>query len=105
MKEEEGSARRFKITPAQYYSFRFRVPRPMKLNVQLIATAPVNVLLGRTLDKAEYEKGTIMPFSDSRSWEAVDDLDRVVDVDPGTWYLTVEGVNEPSTGLIKAYLA
>jgi hypothetical protein len=102
MKEE--TVRRFEITPSQYELFRFRVARPATLNIQLIATAPVNLLLLSTEDKADYEKGKSTTHSYTASWGRRSDLDETVKVDPGTWYLAVEGTTESSRGRINVSL-
>jgi hypothetical protein len=102
MKEE--TVRRFEITPSQYELFRFKVDHPATLNIQLIATAPVNLVLLSTEDKADYENGKSATHSYTASWGRRSDLDETVKVDPGTWYLAVEGSTEASRGRIKVSL-
>lgn len=97
MKEE--LAGEFEITPTQYQSFRFRVAGRTTVKILLIATAPVTLLLQRTY-KAEHEE-KMNSFSDARSWPSRKSVDEDLELDPGTWYLAVEAVDEPSRGLIK----
>lgn len=97
---KEASVRKFDITPSQYELFRFRVARPMTLNIQLIATAPVNLLVLNDEEKAEYERGKNATHTYKAAWGRRSDLDEAVKVDPGTWYLVVEGSTEPSRGHI-----
>lgn len=92
MKEE--LAGEFEITPTQYQSFRFRVGDRAELKILLIATAAVNLLLQRT-QNGEHS------FSDSRSWLSRRSIDENVWLDPGTWHMAVEGVKDPSRGLVK----
>ncbi|HEY3135818.1 MAG TPA: hypothetical protein VGL29_07190 [Blastocatellia bacterium] len=102
MKQE--SVRRFEITPSQYELFRFSVPYPTTLNIQLFATAPVNLVLLDADDKTEYENGKSTTHSYAASWGRRTDLNETIKVDPGTWYLAVEGSTESSAGRIKVSL-
>src|SRR5438309_1863379 len=98
----EESSRVFEITPTQYATFRFTVPpRSTIVNIQLIATAPVNLFLQRSEDMAQYEKES---FDSDRQWLSVQELDDYRKIEPGIWYLIVEGVKEPSRGRVKLRL-
>lgn len=99
-----GSVREFEIGPSQYEPFRFWVERPTTLIIQLIATAPVNLVLLTSEQKAEYEKGENTTHPYTASWPRKRGLEAAVKVDPGTWYLVVEGSTEPSRGRIKVGL-
>ena len=99
---EEESSQVFDITPSQYATFRFRVPPPSTMvNIQLIATAPVNLLLERSEDKDDDEKGI---SHSGPQWLERRELDATLGIDPGIWYLIVEGVKEPSRGSVKVRL-
>jgi hypothetical protein len=102
MMSQEESSQVFDITPTQYATFRFKVPpRATMVNIQLIATAPVNLFLQRSEDIAQSEKES---FNSDRQWLTVQDLDDYRKIEPGIWYLIVEGVKEPSRGLVKLRL-
>ena len=98
----EPSIRDFQITPSQYELFRFTVARPATLHVRMIATAPVNLLLLDSEDRVEYESGK-ETHSYTAAWGRRRDLEAAVRVDPGTWYLAVEGSREPSRGRIEVF--
>lgn|SRR5262249_18735128 len=100
----EGSVREFEITQSQYELFRFWIERPTTLNIELIATAPVNLLLLNTEEKNEYEKGKSVTHTYTAAWGRKKDLQAQVKVEPGTWYLVVEGSTERSRGRIKVSL-
>lgn len=93
----------FQITPSQYGLFRFTITRPTTLRVRMIATAPVKVLLLDSDGRAEYESGAHREPSYTVAWGRRSDLDETVNVDPGTWYLAVEGSTEPSKGRIEVF--
>jgi len=95
------SVRRFRITPSQYELFRFTVTRPSTVHVRLIATTPVNVLLLDSDDRADYERGQGATHSYAAAWGRRSELEAAVRVDPGTWYLVVEGSTEASQGRIE----
>jgi len=99
--QTEASLRKFQITPNQYELFRFTVARPTTLHVRMIATAPVNLLLLDGRDRAEYESGESHSYA--AAWGPKSDLEAAVEVDPGTWYLVVEGSKEPSRGRIEVF--
>jgi hypothetical protein len=99
---EEMAVRSFKITPNQYQLFRFSVARPATLHLRMIATAPVNVLLLDSEDRAEYESGKDT-HSYAAAWGRRSELEETVKVQPGTWYLVVEGSTEPSKGRIEIF--
>ena len=97
----EASVRDFEVTPSQYEPFRFSVDRLSTLNIELIATAPVNLVLLNSEQKTEYEKGQNSTHTYTASWPRKKDLKATVRVESGTWYLVVEGSTEPSRGRIK----
>jgi len=96
----DTSTRRFEITPNQYELFRFTVGRPSTLQIRMMATAPVNLVLLDSEDRAEYETGKNITYSYKTSWGRRSELDERVHLTPGTWYLAVEGSTEPSKGRI-----
>ena len=97
---KEVSVSKFDITSSQYELFRFNVERPMTLNIQLIATAPVNLLVLDNEQRAEYENGKSATHTYKAAWGRRSDLDEAIKVSPGTWYVVVEGSTEPSRGHI-----
>lgn len=96
----EAASREFQISPNQYQVFRFSVSRPT-LYISMLATAPVNVFLVDSDGKYEYENG-IDSFSAFR-WGRRVSIDESVNVDPGTWYIIIEGRDDESRGRIKVY--
>jgi hypothetical protein len=98
---KEASVREFEISPNQYEPFRFWVERPATLNIVLFATAPVNLVLLNSEQKVEYERGESTTHPYTAAWPRKRDLEAAVKVDPGTWYLVVEGSTEPSRGRIQ----
>jgi hypothetical protein len=96
----ETSIRKFEITPSQYELFRFTVGRPSTLRIRMMATAPVNLVLLDSEDRAEYETGKNETYLYKAAWGRKSELDERVQVTPGTWYLAVEGSTEPSKGRI-----
>jgi len=97
----EASVSNFQITPSQYQLFNFTVERPTTLRIRMIATAPVNLILLNSEDRASYEPGQTDTRSYKTSWGRRSDIDAEVRVKPGTWYLAVEGSMEPSKGRIE----
>ena len=97
------AVREFRITPSQYELFRFVVERPARLHIRMMATSPVNLVLLDSEDRAEYESGRGDTHSYAAAWGRRSDLEESVKVDPGTWYLAVEGSTEPSRGRIELY--
>lgn len=89
------SKREFDVGPTQYQLFRFNVRKPTPLHVRLIATAPVNLLLLDDEDRTEYQDGKLN-HTYTAAWGRRKYLEASVDVEPGTWYLIVEGSTEPS---------
>jgi len=67
----------------------------------MIATAPVNLLLLDTDDRVEYERGATETHPYTAAWGRRSELEAAVRLDPGTWYLVVEGSTEPSKGRIE----
>ena len=100
---KKTSVRNFRITPSQYELFRFTIARPTTLHVRMIATAPVNLVLLDSEDRAEYESGKAESHSYAVAWGRRSDLEAEVQVDPGTWYLAVEGRTDPSAGRIELF--
>lgn len=100
---KEASVRNFQITPSQYELFRFTVERPTNLRIRMIATAPVNLVLLDSEDRAYYESAQTETHSYEAAWGRKSDLDTSVRVGPGTWYLAVEGSTEPSRGRIEVF--
>lgn len=96
------AVRSFEVTPSQYELFRFTVSRSARLHISMIATAPVNLMLLDSDDRAEYESGK-ETHSYAVAWGRRGHLETDVDVDPGTWYLAVEGSTEPSKGRIEVF--
>ena len=97
----DASVRKFRINPSEYELFKFVVPEPTTLHVRMIATAPVNLLLLDSEDRIDYERGQGENHIYSAAWGRRSDLETAVKVDPGTWYLAVEGSTEPSSGRIE----
>ena len=101
---EEMAVRTFNITASQYQLFRFNVARPTTLHIRMIATAPVNVLLLDKEDRAEYESASATEtHTYTAAWGRRSELEEVVKVEPGTWYLALEGGTEPSKGRIEIF--
>lgn len=69
----------------------------------MIATAPVNLILLDSEERADYENRTSSTHSYTAAWGRRSDLEESVKVDPGTWYLIVEGSTEPSSGRIEVF--
>jgi hypothetical protein len=97
------AVRDFEIKPTEYEPFRFRVDRPTTLNIQLIATAPVNLVLLDGDQKLDYEKGKNATHPYTAAWPRKSYLETPFKVDAGTWYLVVEGSTEPSRGKIVVF--
>lgn len=97
----EAAVRKFELTSSQYELFRFTVVRPTRLRVRVIATAPVNVVLLDSEDRAQYESKNRETHTYHAAWGRKSELDESVKVDPGTWYLAVEGSTEPSRGRVE----
>lgn len=95
--------RTFQITANQYELFRFTVDRRTTLNIRLIATAPVNLVLLDSRDRAKFEDPQTQTHSYEAAWGRRSDLEESVRVAPGTWYLAVEGSTEPSSGRIEVF--
>lgn len=99
----EAEVREFQLNPDQYQLFRFSVRRPTTLYIDMIATAPVNMLLLDSEDRADYESGNDA-HSYTASWGRRTSLaNEAVEVDPGTWYIAVEGRDQPSKGRIQVF--
>lgn len=99
----EASVRHFEITPSQYQLFRFSVFRPTTLHIQMIATAPVNVLLLDDEEKNDYEYGRAATHRYTAAWGRRSELEATEKVKGGTWYLIVEGSEERSSGRIEVF--
>jgi hypothetical protein len=97
---KEVAVRRFSINPNQYELFRFIIERPTTLQVRMIATAPVNLLLLDSEQRAQYENGNRASHEYTVAWPRKSDLDQAVKVESGTWYLVVEGSTDSSEGRI-----
>jgi hypothetical protein len=100
MKLSEASVRKFKITASQYEMFRFVITQSAKLRIRMWATAPINLLLLDSEDRAEFEQNRTN-YTYTAAWGRRSDLETTVPVDPGTWYLVVEGSTEPSSGRVE----
>ena len=98
-----ASERKFQVTPSQYELFRFTVGRPTTLHIRMLASAPVNLVLLDSDDRADYERGQNATHSFTASWPRKSDLETDIKVEPGTWYLAVEGSTEPSQGRIQVF--
>jgi hypothetical protein len=101
MSVSEAAIRKFRITANQYEVFRFRINQTGNLRIRMFATAPVNLFLLSSDDKIELEERGIDSTTYTTAWSRRSDLDTIFRVDPGTWYLVVEGSTEPSTGRIE----
>jgi len=99
----QPSVRNFQITPSQYELFRFTVTHAATLHIRMIATAPVNLVLLDSDDRADYERGQNKTHSFAASWPRKSDLETDIKVNPGTWYLAVEGSTERSSGRIEVF--
>jgi len=104
MSPPEAEVRRFEITASQYELFRFTVSNPTSMRVRMIATAPVNLMLLSSEDRAAYESGKSATHPYEMAWGRKSELDATVRVKAGTWYLVVEGSTEPSHGRIEVFL-
>ncbi|SRR5260370_39996958 len=104
MKLSEASVRRFRITANQYEMFRFVIPKREEVRIRMIATAQVNLVLLSSDDRTEFEEfmsGSRSTYSYTTTWSRRSELDTSFPIDPGTWYLLVEGSTEPSSGRIE----
>jgi hypothetical protein len=104
MKLSEASVRKFRITANQYEMFKFVITQRENLRIRMIATAPVNLVLLSSEDRAEFEQfmlGSRSAYSYTTAWGRRSDLDTSFPIDPGTWYLLVEGNTEPSSGRVE----
>jgi len=99
----EPTVRKFRIGPSQYELYRFTLNRPTTLHIRMLATAPVNLLLLDSNDRTDYDRGRAATHSYTASWGRKSDLETAVKVDPGTWYLAVEGSTDPSTGRLEVF--
>lgn len=99
----EESVRNFEITPNQYALFRFIIRQPTTLLIRMVATAPVNLKLLDSDDRANYERGQGQTYTYTAAWGRRSDLETTIEVDPGTWYLLVEGSTESSRGWVKVF--
>ena len=99
----EALVKSFRISPSQYELFRFTITRRTTLRIRMIATAPVNVILLDSDDRAQYETGNWATHTYEASWGRKSELEAAVKVDPGTWYLSVEGSTEPSRGRVELF--
>lgn len=99
----QPSVRNFQITPSQYELFRFTVTQSTTLHIRMMATAPVNLVLLDSDDRADYESGRNATHPYTASWGRRSDLETDIKVKPGTWYLAVEGSTEPSRGRIEVF--
>jgi hypothetical protein len=70
----------------------------------MIATAPVNMMLLDSDERADYENGDTATQKYEVAWGRKSELDDTVRVAPGTWYLIVEGSTEPSSGRVEVSL-
>jgi hypothetical protein len=66
----------------------------------MIASEPVNLFVLDSDEKSVYESGG--EFS-AFAWRRKSHLEEQVFVEPGTWYIIVEGRDAPSTGRIWVY--
>jgi hypothetical protein len=102
-RKKDSAVRNFQLNPSEYELFRFTITRPKTLHIRMIATAPVNLLLLDSEDRAQYENGAGESHSYTAAWGRKSDLETTVEVDPGTWYLVVEGSTAPSRGRIEIF--
>jgi hypothetical protein len=96
----EASVKNFRLTPTQYELFTFTATRPPTLVIRMIATAPVNLLLLDHDGRAEYERGNVTAAYRAE-WGRRSYLEAEEEVEPGTWYLVVEGGPEMSSGRVE----
>jgi hypothetical protein len=66
-----------------------------------MATDPVNVVLLDADDKSDYESGN--PHTYQNAWGRRSYLEDAIDVFPGTWYIAIEGREQPSSGRLEVY--
>lgn len=96
---KEAASREFQISPNQYQVFRFNVSRPSSLYVTMAASSPVDVLLVDSAGKYEYETGNRRV---GFIWGRRAFIEEgTATVEPGTWYIIVEGREQPSRGRIR----
>src|SRR5438128_821093 len=98
----QTSVRRFEVGPGQYTMFRFSVRSWKPIFIRLIATAPVDILLLDSDDRTDYENGN-PNHSYRNAWGRRVDLQEEVQVEPGTWYVAIEGRDQWSTGRLEVY--
>ena len=98
----QTSIRRFEVGPGQYVMFRFTVQNRRPVFINMIATAPVNVLLLDSYDRTDYEKGNAS-HSYEHAWGRRVDLREELRLEPGTWYVVIEGRDSLSSGRLEIY--
>jgi hypothetical protein len=68
----------------------------------MMTTAPVDVVLLDANDRADYVAGN-PTYTYENKWGRRTYLEDAVEVSPGTWYIAVEGREEPSKGRLEVY--
>ncbi len=71
------------------------------LYINMLAIAAVDVILLDNEARIEYENGGDSFFA--YRWGRRVSIDETVEVDAGTWYIVVEGRDEPSRGHLKVF--
>lgn len=94
------SKRNFRITANQYDIFRFVITRRTAGRVLLAANAPVNLVLLDSEDRADFERDKTN-YTYTEVWNNQKFLDEAIRLDPGTWYLLVEGRSSSSRGWVE----
>ena len=95
-----ASTRTFEVTPSQYEVFRFSLPRRTTVNINMIATEPVNIVVLDSDEMYEYEHGELSTHDVTEVWNGRVQLSKSIRLSEGTWYLIVEGHKAKSTGKI-----
>jgi hypothetical protein len=96
--------RAFSVRADEYDEFRIRVERRSSMRVRLFATAAVTLSLLDGDDHRELGDPDATSFSTTAAWNRKVEVDENVWVDPGSWWLVVEGNAAPSAGVILCSL-
>jgi hypothetical protein len=98
----KSAVKEFKLAPADYALYEFLVPRPTTIYIRMIATAPVNLLLLDDRDRNEFERAN-QKIRYRVAWGRRTFLEVEEEINAGTWYLAVEGLEEPSSGRVELF--
>jgi hypothetical protein len=93
--------RAFSVAPREYEEFRVQVARRTALRVQLFATRAVSVSLLDSDDHRQLADRDLATFPTTVIWSRKRELDQVVWVDKGVWWIVVEGNASASAGVVR----